>query len=82
MVEAAVRNSALLDDIEAQSAAQATAVEAIRRAFSTLEEMTQHNAALVEETNAAIAQTETQANDLDHLVGRFRFASDVRVKAA
>ena len=33
--------------------------------------MTQHNAALVEETNAAIEQTEAQAVDLDQIVGIF-----------
>ena len=48
MVDAAARNGTLLGDIAAQSAAQASAVDAIRRAFGTLEEMTQHNAALVE----------------------------------
>lgn len=33
--------------------------------------MTQHNAALVEETNAAIEQTEAQANELDRIVDVF-----------
>ena len=33
---------------------------------------TQHNAALVEETNATIGQTETRANELDELVMHFR----------
>jgi methyl-accepting chemotaxis protein len=36
-----------------------------------LDEMTQHNAALVEETNAAIEQTEAQAAELDRLIGGF-----------
>jgi len=36
-----------------------------------LDEMTQHNAALVEETNAAIEQTEAQANELDRIVDVF-----------
>ena len=34
--------------------------------------MTQHNAALVEETNAAIEQTEAQAVELDRIVEIFR----------
>ena len=34
--------------------------------------MTQHNAALVEETNAAIEQTEAQAGELDRIVAVFR----------
>ena len=36
-----------------------------------MDEMTQHNAALVEETNAAIEQTEGQANELDRIVAVF-----------
>jgi methyl-accepting chemotaxis protein len=37
-----------------------------------MDEMTQHNAALVEETNAAIEQTEGQASELDSVVDIFR----------
>ena len=37
-----------------------------------MDEMTQHNAALVEETNAAIEQTESQASELDRIVEIFR----------
>jgi len=33
--------------------------------------MTQHNAALVEQTNAAIEQTEGQARELDDIAGLF-----------
>jgi len=40
-------------------------------AVRTLDEMTQHNAALVEETNAAIEQTEAQAAELDRIVDVF-----------
>ena len=72
MLAAASRNGELLEGIASQSEAQASAIASIRNAFAELEEMTQHNAALVEETNAAIEQTEAQANDLDGLVGRFR----------
>jgi methyl-accepting chemotaxis protein len=36
-----------------------------------MDEMTQHNAALVEETNAAIEQTENQALELDSIVSTF-----------
>ena len=80
MLTAAERNSDLLGGIASQSEEQSAAVGAIRNAFASLEEMTQHNAALVEETNAAIEQTEAQANDLDALVGRFR-SSAVTLRA-
>lgn len=41
-------------------------------AVRQMDRMTQHNAALVEETNAAIRQTEAQASELDHIVDIFR----------
>jgi methyl-accepting chemotaxis protein len=37
-----------------------------------MDEMTQHNAALVEQTNAAIEQTEAQAADLNGVVAAFQ----------
>jgi methyl-accepting chemotaxis protein len=37
-----------------------------------MDEMTQHNAALVEETNASIERTEEQAVELDRIVDVFR----------
>jgi methyl-accepting chemotaxis protein len=40
--------------------------------------MTQHNAALVEETNAAIEQTETQAAELDQVAATFRMTRTAR----
>jgi methyl-accepting chemotaxis protein len=40
-------------------------------AVRQMDEMTQHNAALVEETNAAIEQTEGQASELDRIVAVF-----------
>ncbi|MCF4100029.1 methyl-accepting chemotaxis protein, partial [Maritalea sp. P4.10X] len=43
---------------------------------------TQHNAALVEETNAAIEQTENQATELDKIVDVFVTDGEARVVAA
>jgi hypothetical protein len=40
-----------------------------------MDEMTQHNAALVEETNASIERTEEQASELDRIVEVFTIAS-------
>jgi methyl-accepting chemotaxis protein len=50
---------------------QAAAIDEVSVAVRTLDEMTQHNAALVEETNAAIEQTEAQASELDRVVDIF-----------
>ena len=43
----------------------------LRWQMRQLDEMTQHNAALVEETNAAIEQTDGQVNELDRIVDIF-----------
>jgi methyl-accepting chemotaxis protein len=71
MLEAARSSSMLMDGIARDSREQASAIEEVTTAVRQLDEMTQHNAALVEETNAAIEQTEAQANDLDRVVDIF-----------
>lgn len=48
------------------------ALSEINQAVRQIDEMTQHNASLIEETNAAIAQTEAQASELDKIVDIFR----------
>jgi len=71
MLEAARSNSGLLDSIAHESREQASAIEEVTTAVRTMDEMTQHNAALVEQTNAAIEQTEAQATELDRIVDIF-----------
>jgi methyl-accepting chemotaxis protein len=71
MLEAARSSNALMDGIARESREQASAIEEVNTAVRTLDEMTQHNAALVEQTNAAIEQTEAQANELDRVVDIF-----------
>jgi methyl-accepting chemotaxis protein len=71
MLEGARTNYELLQGIAQQSREQAGSIEEVTVAVRTLDEMTQHNAALVEETNAAIEQTESQAQQLDRIVDVF-----------
>ncbi|ODT82283.1 MAG: hypothetical protein ABS76_08515 [Pelagibacterium sp. SCN 64-44] len=71
MLEAIRDNTAALEAIARDSAEQATSIEEVTSAVRTMDEMTQHNAALVEETNAAIEQTEAQATELDRIVDIF-----------
>ncbi|WP_323013812.1 methyl-accepting chemotaxis protein, partial [Devosia sp.] len=71
MLEAIRGNTAALEAIARDSAEQATSIEEVTGAVRTMDEMTQHNAALVEETNAAIEQTEAQASELDRIVDIF-----------
>ncbi|HLV82356.1 MAG TPA: methyl-accepting chemotaxis protein, partial [Devosia sp.] len=65
-------NNSLLESISQDSREQATAIKEVTGAVRTMDEMTQHNAALVEEINAAIEQTEAQASALDMIVDVFQ----------
>ena len=71
MLDAARSNNELMTLIAARSDEQARAIDQINTAMRKLDEMTQHNAALVQETNAAIEQTEVQASELDGIVETF-----------
>ena len=64
-------NAAQMENIARASREQASAIDEVSVAVRTMDEMTQHNAALVEETNAAIEQTEAQASELDRVVDIF-----------
>ena len=71
MLAAAQQNTALVEGIARASRDQATSIDEVTLSVRTLDEMTQHNAALVEETNAAIEQTEAEARTLDQIVDIF-----------
>jgi len=71
MLEAVRENNVLLDGIARASREQASSIDEVNTAVRTMDEMTQHNAALVEEINAAIEQTEAQADQLDKVVDIF-----------
>lgn len=71
MLEAARSNNAIMVSIADKSKLQATSIEQITSSVSQMDDMTQRNAALVEETNAAIEQTEAQASELDAIVDVF-----------
>ena len=66
--------STLMTEIARESGEQAGAIAEVTTAVRQMDEMTQHNAALVEETNAAIEQTEAQASQLDEIVDIFRLS--------
>jgi len=75
MLEAIRENTSDLESIARGSRSQASAIEELTIAVRQMDEMTQHNAALVEETNAAIEQTEGQASQLDRIVDQFTVAA-------
>jgi ferritin-like metal-binding protein YciE len=73
-----------MNGIAHQSREQAAAIDEVNTAVRTMDEMTQHNAALVEEMNASIEQTEAQAVQLDGIVDIFAIQqrSPVTARAA
>jgi methyl-accepting chemotaxis protein len=74
-----VRNNAgLMDGISTASTMQANAIAEIGVAVRQMDEMTQHNAALVDETKAAIDRTEDQAGELERLIAAFRIEGEKR----
>lgn len=64
-------NTYLINGIAQASQEQSIAISQVSTAMRQMDEMTQHNAALVEQTNAAIEQTEVQASHLDQIVEVF-----------
>ncbi|WP_047170514.1 HAMP domain-containing methyl-accepting chemotaxis protein [Novosphingobium sp. Rr 2-17] len=61
----------LLNDIAADNQAQSSAITQISAAISTMDEATQQNAAMVEETSAAARNLATEVNGLSESAGRF-----------
>ncbi len=63
--------SGIIGEITATSAEQSDDMQQVNNAVSELEQMTQQNAALVEESAAAASSLREQATVLEALVGRF-----------
>ena len=82
MLEAARSNVQQMEQIAKENREQASAIDEVNVAVRQMDEMTQHNAALVEQTNAAIEQTESQASELDHIVDVFTIAETGKSKAS
>ncbi|MEO7224122.1 MAG: methyl-accepting chemotaxis protein [Devosia sp.] len=71
MLSGVKESAALIHEISIAGQEQSSAISQVTTAVRQMDEMTQHNAALVEQTNAAIEQTESQANELDRIVDVF-----------
>lgn len=68
-------SATLVERIATANEEQALSITEISAAVRQMDEMTQHNAALVEQTSAAIEQTEAQAAKIDGLVSAFQIES-------
>jgi methyl-accepting chemotaxis protein len=75
IVSAITEVSHIVGDIAEASAGQATSVGEISIAMRRMDEMTQANAALVEETNGAVAATRVQVDGLGDTVAGFRMGA-------
>ena len=64
--------ASLMTEISTASGEQSTGIEHIRVAVNQMDDVTQQNAALVEQAAAAAASLEEQASTLTHTVGTFR----------
>ncbi len=71
----------LIKDISGASRVQSAAIAEVSTAMRQMDEMTKHNAALVDETNSAIEKTEGQANELDRIVEVFVIEGPARAAA-
>ena len=71
VVKGVRESSTLIENIAMASKEQSEAIAEVSLAVRQMDEMTQHNAALVEETTAAIGNTESQAQRLDGIVDTF-----------
>ncbi len=77
-------SNGLMDQIASESREQAASINEVTNGIRQLEQMTQHNASLVEETNQALSTTEMQVAELDRLVDLFNIgaAEERRLSAA
>ncbi|MFY2941664.1 methyl-accepting chemotaxis protein [Achromobacter xylosoxidans] len=76
VVASVKRVTDIMGEIAAASQEQASGIEQVNRAVSQMDEVTQQNAALVEEAAAAAGSMQDQAHALVRAVGVFRLSED------
>jgi methyl-accepting chemotaxis protein len=72
IVDSVERVTCIMADITAASREQTVGIEQVNQAISQMDEVTQQNAALVEEASAAAASLQDQAGKLAHVVSVFQ----------
>ena len=81
IVSSVQRVSDIIGEITAASSEQSDGIGQINGAVSQLDQMTQQNAALVEQSAAAAQSLKEQAARLSEVVGTFRLEVDTAVAA-
>ena len=74
--------SSIVAEIAAASREQSNGIEQVNRAVMQMDELTQQNAALVEQATAASQAMSEQAKSLDEMMARYRVSSDAAVAAS
>jgi len=72
MVDAIKHVTGIMQEIAAASQEQSTGIEEVNRAVSQMDDVTQQNAALVEQAAAAATSLKDQAQELEQAVAVFR----------
>ena len=78
IVDAIQKVSSIVEEISEATTEQSTGLEEINRAVVEMDQMTQQNAALVEQTAAASESLGDQSQGLDELIGFFNVESEER----
>ena len=71
MVHSVAEIDALIEEIARSSQEQATGLSQVNSAVNHMDQVTQENAAMVEETTAAADGLRVETDELMHLVGQF-----------
>src|SRR5208283_832598 len=74
------RGTDIMAEISAASVEQSSGIEQVNQAITQMDDVTQQNAALVEEAAAAAESLEEQAQQLSALISTFRLANEGRSK--
>ncbi len=72
IVDSVKKVASLVAEIAAASQEQALGIDQVSKAVTNMDQMTQQNAALVEETNAALQSAQSQVGELRKAVGFFK----------
>ena len=76
VVNSVKRVTDIMAEISAASVEQTSGIEQVNQAITQMDDVTQQNAALVEEAAAASESLEEQAQQLSGLIGTFRLSGD------
>ncbi|WBO61056.1 hypothetical protein GT370_10295 [Acidocella sp. MX-AZ03] len=72
----------LMADIASSAREQATGLAEVNAAVNQMDQVTQQNASMIEETNAAASNLQKEVMAMDELVRRFELGRDRRSQAA